>query len=82
MTDGGPGFPTMQQWENSGGSLRAYIATHALAGMLVGVAGMTGGADGVDEFTAYARGHCNASLVGRAVAVADALLAELAKGQK
>lgn len=52
-----------------GMSLRDYMAGQALAGLSVGCAGMLG-----NEFSAYAKGHCNSILAERAYALADAML--------
>ena len=81
--DGGPAFPvTRQEWQDgqlvpmtkNGMFLRDYFAGQALAGLVVGCAGMLG-----DEFSAYAKGHCNHALACRAYVMADAMLAERAK---
>ena len=50
-------------------TLRDWFAGQALAGMLTGTTGKIGG-----TVTAYAFGDCNAVIVDRAYAIADAML--------
>jgi hypothetical protein len=87
INDGGPAFPRAPftfadrqsglDWsvtEQPGMTLRQYYAGQIIAGLAVGCAGMIG-----KDFSAYADGYCNAALAGRAVVLADALIAELKK---
>ena len=62
-----------------GMSLRDYFAAKAMQGMLFGCVGTIGTSD---EVSAYARGHCNAAVVDRAYAIADAMLAAREAGGK
>lgn len=81
--DGGPAFPITPpldlhcggsaagyDYPSPGMSLRDWFAGQAIAGLVVGCAGMLG-----NEFAAYAKGDCNAVLANRAYTLADAMLA-------
>jgi len=79
--DGGPAFPTDQteymhekSCVSGGMTLRDWFAGQVTAGLCVGCAGFIG-----SEFSAYAKGHCNAALAERAYVLADAMLAERVK---
>ncbi len=57
-------------------SLRDRFAGQVIEGLCTGCAGYLG-----SEFSAYAKGSCNAALAKRAVALADAMLAEREKNE-
>lgn len=78
-TDGGPAFPHVAEGGIDSGlhpnvefgmSLRDYFAAAVAQGLSVGCAGMLG-----KDFSAYAKGPCNAVIAERAYSVADAMLA-------
>ena len=76
IDDGGAAFPHPGHY-SSGMSLRDWFAGQAIAGLLVGRAGMLG-----NDFSAYAKGYCNGALADRAYALVDAMLAERAKASR
>ena len=83
--NGGPAYPcsVKERWDgheyiinHSGMSLRDWFAGMAISGLMVGV----GGYINDEEYTPYAKGHCNAAMSERAYALADAMIAERDKG--
>lgn len=75
QNDGGPAFPHTVQMEGydrvwvAGMSLRDWFAGNVASSLSVGCSGMLG-----SEFSAYAKGDCNAVIAERAYALADAML--------
>lgn len=69
LTDWNPNTGECYDGAKDGLTKRELFAAMAMQGLSVGCAGVLDG-----EFTAYAKGPCNAEIAKRAVCLADALL--------